>query len=78
MATVARTVRAEQGNNMIPLGKTLINYDDALAQLTEEQRLRATVYAMNTLLIAKGIYTAEEFRLQFRQSAQKQLHKKKR
>jgi hypothetical protein len=78
MATVARTVRAEQGNKMIPLGKTLINYDDALAQLTEEQRLRATVYAMNTLLIAKGIYTAEEFRLQFRQSAQKQLHKKKR
>ncbi|HZE25034.1 MAG TPA: hypothetical protein VE054_13635 [Blattabacteriaceae bacterium] len=78
MATVARTVRAEQGNNMIPLGKTLINYDDALAQLTEEQRLRATVYAMNTLLIAKGIYTAEEFRFQFRQSAQKQLHKKKR
>jgi hypothetical protein len=78
MATVARTVRAEQGNKMIPLGKTLINYDDALAQLTEEQRLRATVYAMNTLLIAKGIYTAEEFRFQFRQSAQKQLHKKKR
>ncbi|HEY1526035.1 MAG TPA: hypothetical protein VGH51_07335 [Candidatus Angelobacter sp.] len=78
MATVVRTVRTEQGNKMIPRGKTLINYDDALAQLTEEQRLRATVYAMNTLLIAKGIYTAEEFRFQFRQSAQKQLGRKKR
>ena len=78
MATVVRTVRTEQGDKMIPLGKALINYDDALAQLTEEQRLRATVYAMNTLLIAKGIYTAEEFRFQFRQSAQRQLRKKKR
>jgi hypothetical protein len=78
MATVVRTVRTEQGDKMIPLGKTLINYDDALAQLTEEQRFRATVYAMNTLLIAKGFYTAEEFRFQFRQSAQKQLRKKKR
>ena len=78
MATVIRTVRTEQGDKMIPLGKTLINYYDALAQLTEEQRLRATVYAMNTLLIAKGVYTAQEFRFQFRQSAQKQMRKKKR
>jgi hypothetical protein len=78
MASVERPVRTYQGDNMIPFGKTLMNYDDAFAQLPEEQRLRATVYAMNTLLIAKGIYTAEEFRFQFRQSAQKQLRKKKR
>jgi hypothetical protein len=78
MATVVKTMRTEQGDEMIPLGKTLIDYKDALAQLTEKQRLRATVYAMNTLLIAKGVYTAEEFRFQFRQSAQKQLRKKKR
>ena len=78
MATVVKTVRTEQGDEMVPLGKTLINYDDALAQLTEEERLRATVYAMNTLLLARGLYTAEEFRFQFRQSAQKQLGKKKR
>jgi hypothetical protein len=61
---------------MIPPGKTLIDYEDALAQLTEEERLRATVYAMNTILLAKDIYTAREFRFQFRQSAQKQLRKK--
>jgi hypothetical protein len=77
MATVVRTVRTEKGDKMIPLGKTLINYEDALAQLTVDQRLRATAYAINTLLLARGVYTAEEFRFQFRQSAQ-QLHKKKR
>lgn len=78
MATIVRTVQTEQGDEMIPAGKELINYDDALAQLTEDQRFRATVYAMNTLLIAKGVYTAAEFRFQFLQSAQKQLHQKKR
>jgi hypothetical protein len=78
MATAVRSAELEQGDEMIPAGKELIDYEDALEQLSEEQRLRATVYAMNTLLIAKGIYTAAEFRFQFRQSAQKQLHKKKR
>ena len=77
MATAVRTI-VEQGDEMIPAGKELIGYEDALEQLTEEQRFRATVYAMNTLLIAKGVYTAAEFRFQFRQSAQKQLRKKKR
>jgi hypothetical protein len=77
MATVVRTVRTEQDDEMIPPGKTLINYEDALAQLTEEQRFHATLYAMNTLLLAKGIYTSQEFRFQFRQSAQRQLRKKK-
>jgi hypothetical protein len=77
MATAVRS-ELEQGDEMIPAGKELIDYEDALEQLTEEQRLRATVYAMNTLLIAKGVYTAAEFRFQFRQSAQKQLRKKKR
>ena len=77
MATAVRS-ELEQGDEMIPAGKELINYEKALEQLTEDQRLRATVYAMNTLLIAKGVYTAAEFRFQFRQSAQKQLRKKKR
>ena len=77
MATAVRS-ELEQGDEMIPAGKELIGYEDALEQLSEEQRLRATVYAMNTLLIAKGVYTAAEFRFQFRQSAQKQLRKKKR
>ena len=69
-------VKANQGDEMIPADKELIDYEDALAQLTEEDRLRAIVYAMNTLLIAKGIYTEQEFRFQFRQSAQRQLRQK--
>jgi hypothetical protein len=76
MAAVVKTVRTERRDRMIPRAKTLIDYEDALAQLTEDQRLQATVYAMNTLLLAKNVYTAKEFRFQFCQSAQKQLRKK--
>jgi hypothetical protein len=74
MATIARV---EQGDEMIPAGKTLINYEEAMEKLSSEEAFRATVYAMNTLLIQKGFYSAEEFRFQFRQSAQKQLRKRK-
>jgi hypothetical protein len=42
-------------------------------RLSRDERFRATVYAMNTLLVQKGIYSPEEFELQFRQFAQKQL-----
>ena len=37
----------------------------------------ATVYAMNTLLIEKGIYSTEELDFHIRQWAQKQLRKPK-
>ena len=63
---------------MIPAGKTLIRYEDALDSLTDDERFKATVYAMNTLLIQKGLYSAEEFRFHFRQSAQKHIHKRER
>jgi len=69
-------LKTNQGDQMIPSEKTLIDYEEALAQLTEEDWQRATVYAMNTLLLAKEIYTAEEFRFQFRQSPQKELRQK--
>ena len=64
-------------NTRIPAGKTLISYEKASKKLSQDEAFRATVYAMNTLLIQKGFYTAEEFRFQFRQSAQKQLKRKK-
>ena len=66
-----------QGDSMVPPGKTLIEYEDSLDKLSQDEVFRATVYAMNTLLIQKGFYSTEEFRFQFRQSAQKQLRKKK-
>lgn len=72
---VGKREQLRQGDDKVPTGKALIGYEPALEQLTEDQRLKATVYAMNTLLIQKGFYSHEEFRFQFRQSAQKQLKK---
>jgi hypothetical protein len=51
----------------------LISYEDAMDKLSREDRFRATVYAMNTLLVQKGIYSPEEFEFLFRQFAQKNL-----
>jgi hypothetical protein len=47
----------------------LISFDEAMERLSKEERFRATVYAMNTLLVQKGIYSPEEFEFQFRQFA---------
>jgi len=74
---MATGIRVEQGDAMIPSGKTLIDYEEAMEQLSDDEAVRATVYAMNTLLIQKGFYSAEEFRFQFRQSAQKQLRRRR-
>jgi hypothetical protein len=38
-----------------------MNFKDAFALMGKDESFRATVYAMNTLLIQKGVYTAEEF-----------------
>jgi hypothetical protein len=53
--------------------KELISFDEAMERLSREERFRSTVYAMNTLLVQKGIYSPEEFEFQFRQFAQKSL-----
>ncbi|MGA1986492.1 MAG: hypothetical protein ABSG72_09480 [Candidatus Sulfotelmatobacter sp.] len=53
--------------------KELISFNDAMERLSREDRFRSTVYAMNTLLVQKGIYSPEEFEFQFRQFAQKHL-----
>lgn len=65
----------------IPCNKTealtdeLISFDDAVEVLSREESFRATVYAMNTLLVQKGIYSPAEFEFQFRQWAQKNIKK---
>lgn len=53
--------------------KELISFDEAMDRLSREERFRATVYAMNTLLVQKGIYSPEEFEFQFRQFAHKNI-----
>jgi hypothetical protein len=69
MATIPVS-RSEKG---VPRGKELISFEEAMERLSREDRFRATIYAMNTLLVQKGIYSPEEFEFQFRQFAQKNL-----
>ena len=68
MATIPVDHSKKEG---IPAGKTLITYEEAIETLSANERFRATVYAMNTLLVQKGIYSPTEFEFQFRQWAQK-------
>jgi len=35
----------------------LIPFEEAMERLSREERFRATVYAMNTLLVQKGVYS---------------------
>ena len=66
----------------IPLSKSrkttsrtreLISFEEAMEKLSRDDLFRATIYAMNTLLVQKGVYSPKEFELHFRQFAQKQL-----
>jgi hypothetical protein len=54
-------------------GEELIGFEEAMEKLSRDDRFRATVYAMNTLLVQKGVYSPEEFEFQFLQFAQKNL-----
>jgi hypothetical protein len=42
-----------------------MSFEEALAHASRDDSFRATVYAMNTLLIHKGVYTQEEFQQLF-------------
>ena len=53
--------------------KRLVSFEKAMELLSRDDRYRATIYAMNTLLVQKGFYSPEEFEFQFRQFAQKRL-----
>ena len=48
-----------------------VSFEEAMNRLSRDDRFRATVYAMNTLLVQKGVYSPEEFEFQFRQFAEK-------
>ncbi len=67
------TTSVNRSQDATPGVKELISYDEAMDKLSREDRFRAAVYAMNTLLVQKGIYSPQEFEFQFRQFAQKQL-----
>jgi hypothetical protein len=42
-----------------------MSFEEAFELMGKDEAFRATVYAMNTLLTDKGIYTAEEFQSLF-------------
>lgn len=65
MATVTQHYYSD-----VPQDGSLISLEEAMELLSRDERFKATVYAMNTLLVEKGIYSPEEFEFHFRQWAQ--------
>ena len=54
-----------------------MSFEEALAAASRDQGFKATVYAINTLLIRKGVYTQEEFQWFFVEWVEKELGRKK-
>jgi hypothetical protein len=55
---------------------TSMSFEEALAVASRDEGFKATVYAMNTLLIHKGIYTQEEFQALFVEWVEKEQRRK--
>ena len=49
-----------------------MSFQEALETLSRDERFKATVYAMNSLLTHKGVYTPEEFERMFKEWAEKE------
>ena len=53
-----------------------MSYEEALNLASRDEAFKATIYAMNTLLIHRGIYTQEEFQRLFVEWVRKEDRKK--
>jgi hypothetical protein len=53
-----------------------MSYEEAVERASRDESFKATVYAMNTLLIHKGIYTSQEYRALFTEWVEKEELKK--
>ncbi len=53
-----------------------MSFQESLDLLSRDERFKATVYAMNTLLIQKGVYSAAEFESRVIEWAEKQRAEK--
>ena len=53
-----------------------MSFEEALNLASRDDGFKATVYAMNTLLIAKGLYTQEEFQALFVEWVEKEQRRK--
>ncbi len=52
-----------------------MSFEEALQIASRDEGFKATVYAMNTLLIHKGIYTRAEFEAVFVEWVEKELRR---
>lgn len=52
-----------------------MSFEEALNVASRDEAFKATVYAMNTLLIDKGIYTRQEFEALFVEWVRKEQHR---
>jgi hypothetical protein len=55
-----------------------MSYEEAIERVSRDESFKATVYAMNTLLIHRGIYTQQEFQDLFVEWVRKEERKKER
>lgn len=55
-----------------------MSFEEALALASRDEGFKATVYAMNTLPIHKGIYTQEEFQALFVEWVEKEQRQRTR
>jgi hypothetical protein len=55
-----------------------MSYEEAMNLASRDEAFKATIYAMNTLLIHRGIYTQQEFQDLFVEWVRKEERKKKR
>jgi len=53
-----------------------MSFEEALEITSRDESFKATVYAMNTLLIHKGVYTQEEFQTRFVEWVEKEQRKR--
>src|SRR5947208_16703411 len=53
-----------------------MSFEEALAAASRDEGFKAIVYAMNTLLIHKGVYTQEEFQVLFAERVEKELRRR--
>ena len=51
-------------------GSSIMSFKEAVRVMSRDERFKATVSAMNTLLVQKGVYTQEEFEAYFCQWAE--------
>ena len=54
-----------------------MSFDEAISWASRDESFKATVYAMNTLLIHKGIYSKEEFEQLFTEWVRKEKRRQR-